>query len=136
MFIHPRAILIALKLGTYIKRKLSHFVENRESFVPQNFCRLQYMETTYVTGSEKTGLIYTKYIYSCHGAYLLFCICYLNSVSFIGFSAYTYDEICIKIKTHDSELRGQEEAGHMRRMSVLFTRSTAMKLVNVLNKPP
>ena len=40
------------------------------------------------------------------------------------------------IKTHDSESRGQEEAGRTRRMSVLFTGSTAMKLVNALNKPP
>ena len=41
-----------------------------------------------------------------------------------------------KIKTHNSESRGQEEAGRMRRMSVLFTRSTAMKFVNALNTPP
>ena len=40
------------------------------------------------------------------------------------------------IKTHDSELRGQEEAGHTRRMSVLFTDSTGVKFVNALNKPP
>ena len=40
------------------------------------------------------------------------------------------------IKTHDSESRGQEEAGRTRRMSVLFTGSTAVKLVNALNKPP
>ena len=40
------------------------------------------------------------------------------------------------IKTHDSESRGQEEAGRMRQMSVLFTGNTAMKLVNALNKPP
>ena len=40
------------------------------------------------------------------------------------------------IKTHDSESRGQEEAGRMRRMSVLFTGNTAMKFVNALNKPP
>ena len=39
------------------------------------------------------------------------------------------------IKTHDSESRGQEEAGRTRRMSVLFTGSTAVKL-NALNKPP
>ena len=38
-------------------------------------------------------------------------------------------------KTHDSESRGQEEAGRTRRMSVLFT-NTAMKFVNALNKPP
>ena len=34
------------------------------------------------------------------------------------------------IKTHDSESRGQEEAGRTRRMSVLFTGNTALKLVN------
>ena len=40
------------------------------------------------------------------------------------------------IKTHDSELRGQEEAGHTQQMSALFTRSTAVKFVNALNKLP
>ena len=40
------------------------------------------------------------------------------------------------IKTQDSESRGQEEAGHTRRMSVLFTGSTGVKFVNALNKPP
>ena len=40
------------------------------------------------------------------------------------------------IKTHDSESRGQEEAGHTRRMSVLFIDSTGVKFVNALNKPP
>ena len=39
-------------------------------------------------------------------------------------------------KTHYSESRGQEETGRMRRMSVLFTGSTAIKFVNALNKPP
>ena len=43
---------------------------------------------------------------------------------------------CVTIKTHDSESRGQEEAGRTRRMSVLFTGNTAMKFVNALNKPP
>ena len=42
----------------------------------------------------------------------------------------------ILIKTHDSESRGQEEAGRTRRTSELFTRSTALKFVNALNKPP
>ena len=46
--------------------------------------------------------------------------------------AYMY----IYIKTHDSESRGQEEAGRTRRMSVLFTGSTGVKFVNALNKPP
>ena len=40
------------------------------------------------------------------------------------------------IKTHDSESRGQEEAGCTRQTSELFTGSTDLKLVNALNKPP
>ena len=42
-----------------------------------------------------------------------------------------------QVKTHDSESRGQEEAaaGRTRRTSELFTRSTALKFVNALNKP-
>ena len=48
----------------------------------------------------------------------------------------TYSAIYVYIKTHDSESRGQEEAGRMRRMSVLFTGSTGVKFVNALNKPP
>ena len=40
------------------------------------------------------------------------------------------------IKTHDSESRGQEEAGRTRRMSVLFIGNTGVKFVNALNKPP
>ena len=43
---------------------------------------------------------------------------------------------CNNIKTHDSESRGQEEAGRTRRTSELFTRSTALKFVNALNKLP
>ena len=45
-------------------------------------------------------------------------------------------KLCTYIKTHDSESRGQEEAGRTPRMSELFTGSTALKLVNALNKPP
>ena len=41
-----------------------------------------------------------------------------------------------RIKTHNSESRGQEEAGRTRRMSVLFTGSTGVKFINALNKPP
>ena len=40
------------------------------------------------------------------------------------------------IKTHDSESRGQKEAGRTLRMSVLLTGSTGVKFVNALNKPP
>ena len=36
----------------------------------------------YVTGPEKTGLIYIKYTYSYYGAYLSSYTLYLNSVSF------------------------------------------------------
>ena len=39
----------------------------------------------YVTGPEKTGLIYTKYTYLYYGAYLFFRVYYPNSVSFIEF---------------------------------------------------
>ena len=39
-------------------------------------------------------------------------------------------------KTHDSESRGQEEAGRMQRTTELFTCSTAVKFVKTLNKLP
>ena len=42
----------------------------------------------------------------------------------------------LTIKTHDSEWRGQEEAGHSQQTSELFTGSTAVNFVNALNKPP
>ena len=45
---------------------------------------------------------------------------------------YTY----ILIKTHDSELRGQEEAQQRDHCRELFTRSTTLKLANALAKPP
>ena len=53
----------------------------------------------FVTGPEKTGLIYTKYTYSYYGAYLFFCVCYANSVSFIEFLRILclYQEICVKM---------------------------------------
>ena len=38
-----------------------------------------------MTGSEKAGLIYTKYPYLYYGTYFLFCMCYTKSVSFIEF---------------------------------------------------
>ena len=53
---------------------------------------------------------------------------------YITFCSY-WKELLPQIKTHDSESRGQEEAGRTRRMSVLFTGNTAMKFVNALNKP-
>ena len=49
----------------------------------------------FVTGPEKTGLIYTKYIYSYYGAYLFFCARYAISVNCIEFLKILciYDEI-------------------------------------------
>ena len=40
------------------------------------------LNSLYVTGPEKTGLMYTKYTYSNYGAYLSFYTLYLNSVNF------------------------------------------------------
>ena len=39
----------------------------------------------YVTGPGKTGLIYTKHTCLYYGIYLLFCMCYPESVNFIAF---------------------------------------------------
>ena len=39
--------------------------------------------TAYVTRSDKTSLIARKYTHAYNGIYLLFCVCYSNSVSFI-----------------------------------------------------
>ena len=44
--------------------------------------------------------------------------------------------IYLQIKTHNSESQGQEEAGRTQQTSELFTRSTAVKFVDALNKPP
>ena len=40
---------------------------------------------TFVTRSDKTSLIARKYTRPYNGIYLLFCVCYSNSVSFITF---------------------------------------------------
>ena len=60
----------------------------------------------YVTGSGKTGLIYTKYtcLYNC--TYLLFCIRYLKSVSFIEFlmDVCIYDNIFDAIRIANKKL--------------------------------
>ena len=49
-------------------------------------------------------------------------------------STNVYIQYYVCIKTHDSELRGQEEAGRARQTSELFTGSTAVKFVIGLNK--
>ena len=60
----------------------------------------------YVTRPGKTGLIYTKYTCLYYGTYLLFCICYLNSVNFIEFlmNFCIYDDILDMIQIPDKTL--------------------------------
>ena len=58
------------------------------------------------------------------------------NITFFNSLSYVIKKTQLLIKTHDSESRGQEEAGRTRRMSVLFTGSTAVKFVNAINKPP
>ena len=72
--------------------------------------------------------------------YIIHCICVCVSCVYVYLCMCVHKRGWVKvhfiyIKTHDSESRGQEEAGRTRRMSVLFTGSTAVKLVNALNKP-
>ena len=47
--------------------------------------RMYVHDNVYVTGPWKTGLIYTKYTCLYYGMYLLFCMCYPESVNFIAF---------------------------------------------------
>ena len=61
---------------------------------------------------------------------------FLQSKIHLPGNASHFNKLHYHIKTHDSESRGQEEAGRTRQTSELFTRSTALKFVNALNKPP
>ena len=56
----------------------------------------RYNTTTYVTGPEKTGVIYTKYTCSYYGTYILFCICYATYIDFIEFLG----DFCVTIRWH------------------------------------
>ena len=60
----------------------------------------------YVTGPGKTGLIYTKYTCLYYGMYLLFCMCYPNSVYFIELlmEFCIYDDILDVIQVTDKKL--------------------------------
>ena len=42
----------------------------------------------------------------------------------------------LRVKTHDSESRGQEEAVRMQQTNELFTHITTVKFASALNKPP
>ena len=61
---------------------------------------------TYVTGPGKTGLIYTKHMCLYHRTYLLFCVCYPQSVSFTEFlmDLCIYDDILDAIRITDKKL--------------------------------
>ena len=56
--------------------------------------------------------------------------------TYVQYSVSGQGDIIVIIKTHDSESRGQEEVGRTQQTSELFTRSTALKFVNALNKLP
>ena len=70
----------------------------------------------------------------CHLAGLKYYHTYIHM--YLCTSATSGHKLVYKIKTHDSESRGQEEAGRTQQTSELFTCSTALKFVNTLNKPP
>ena len=59
-----------------------------------------------MTGPGKTGLTYTKYTCSYNSTYLLFCICYPESVSFIELlmDLCIYDDILDAIRIADKKL--------------------------------
>ena len=60
----------------------------------------------YVTRSDKTSLIARKYTHVYNYIYLLFCVCYSNSVSFIELlrSFCIHGEACAKILCSEKEL--------------------------------
>ena len=55
----------------------------------------------FVTGPEKTGLIYAKYTCSYYGTYLVFWMCYSQSVSFIEspIDFCMHDKTCVIIQS-------------------------------------
>ena len=70
------------------------------------FSLTMFITCKYVTGPEKTGLIYTKYTYLYYGTYLLSCVRYPISVSCIGFFRIVciYDEVCVKMLCCEVEI--------------------------------
>ena len=84
--------------------------------------------TRNVTRPGKTGLIYTKYMCSYYGTYLLFCICYPNSVSFIEFlmDFSKYDDILHAIHNTDLKL---SKSGHILLIDRLVFPGTVTNLV-------
>ena len=60
----------------------------------------------YVTQSDKTSLIARKYTHVYNGIYLLLCVCYLNSASFIELLRIfcIHGKVCAKIMCSEKEL--------------------------------
>ena len=67
----------------------------------------------YVTWSDKTSLITAEYTHPYYGIYLLFCVCYLNSVSFVDLlrSFCIHAEVCAKILCSEKELLNLKNCG-------------------------
>ena len=65
-----------------------------------------FIKSSNVTQSDKTSLIARKYTYVYNYIYLLFCVCYSNSVSFIELlrSFCIHGETCAKILCSEKEL--------------------------------
>ena len=60
-------------------------IENVTKDVMEGILSVRHAAKQYVTGPGKTGLIYTKYTFLYYGMYLLFCMCYPESVNCIEF---------------------------------------------------
>ena len=60
----------------------------------------------YVTRSDKTSLIARKHTHPYNGIYLLFCVCYSNSVSFVELLRIycIHGEVCAKVLRSGKEL--------------------------------
>ena len=75
----------------------------------ENFLKiilLKIYNYTYVTQSDKTSLIARKYTREYNGIYLLLCVCYSNSVSFIELLRIfcMHGEVCAKILCSEKDL--------------------------------
>ena len=88
-------------------RKPVHCKSCMQAYV-QSLCkRLScFTNLTFMTQSDKTNLIARKYTHVYNYTYLLFCVCYSNSVSFIQLlrSFCIHGEACAKILCPEKEL--------------------------------
>ena len=70
------------------------------------------IQKQYVTQSDKTSLITRKYTHVYNGIYLLFCVCYSNSVSFIKLIRIfcIHGEVCAELLCSEKELLNLKDA--------------------------